>query len=122
MATKRKGEPTKVIVRDCDEVRLLKICGELDFSNCQLIKNQLNSSVKGCKYVVFDLSELEFLDVEGVRLIWSFTQSPEKIERKAVIMGCNRCVERIFQMTGFDDNISILPDMESAVNFVRQSL
>jgi stage II sporulation protein AA (anti-sigma F factor antagonist) len=59
----------KVEVKDipnCSDVKLVKIAGELDITNADSVRRAIDQCMdKGCSNVLFDLSDLKFIDSSG---------------------------------------------------------
>jgi anti-anti-sigma factor len=47
----------------------LHLRGEVDLSNVEWLERQLDVAVSGCDHVVIDLSEIEYIDSQGLRLM-----------------------------------------------------
>jgi anti-anti-sigma factor len=48
---------------------LVRLSGEIDLSNSDQLQQQLESAIEGSDLVVIDLTEIEYLDSQGLRLI-----------------------------------------------------
>jgi anti-anti-sigma factor len=48
---------------------VLHLRGEVDLSNVEWLERQLDLAVRGCDHVVIDLSEIEYIDSQGLRLL-----------------------------------------------------
>ena len=85
-----------------NKILYLMICGELDEQSSAFTKQTLDELLeqKGFNQVIFDLSEMEFMDSTGVGVL---TGRYKKMKEKNIpIFICNPSThaEKIFQMTG----------------------
>jgi anti-anti-sigma factor len=48
---------------------VLFIRGEIDLSNVDQLQHEIDLAVVGCSHVVIDLSETEYIDSQGLRLL-----------------------------------------------------
>ena len=57
---------------------LVRLGGEIDLSNSDQLHQQLESAIEGSTLVVIDLTEINYLDSQGLRLIKQLCNQVEK--------------------------------------------
>ncbi|HEY4348745.1 MAG TPA: STAS domain-containing protein [Gaiellaceae bacterium] len=56
-------------IERADDSLLVRLSGEIDLSNSDRLHQQLENAVDGWRSVVIDLTEITYLDSQGLRLI-----------------------------------------------------
>ena len=81
---------------DTSAAPVLKLLGELDLSTVPLIRDELQAVLdRGPDTIVFDLSELQFMDSSGITLLVSVAQRAEVELRNP-----QPIVRRVLELTG----------------------
>ncbi|HEX4521855.1 MAG TPA: STAS domain-containing protein [Gaiellaceae bacterium] len=57
---------------------IIRLAGEIDLSNAEQVQRRLESATDGCSEVVMDLSQVEYLDSRGLRLIKQICNKAER--------------------------------------------
>jgi len=98
----RSDEPT------C--VRLI-LRGDLDLYSAPALDDML-VEVEGEKYplVFLDLRELDFLDSAGLRLVMRSHARAEQDGRRMVIVRGGTTIDRVFKLTGLEDELEIVDE------------
>jgi len=84
----------------------LALRGRLDSSTAEELETLLDENTEGVEKVVLDLAELEFISSIGLRILL-------KTDRKYAAMqglhvkNVNEVVMDVFQLTGFDDILTL---------------
>ncbi len=101
---------------------IVKVEGEIDHYSAAEIKSVVvkEYSVNMCRDIVFDFSNLTFMDSAGVgMLIGRYKQTC--INGGVVIAsGIKPCIERIFELSGLNKIIRRCDTVENAVNSLSQ--
>lgn len=86
----------------------VRISGEVDHSNFDSVADQIGELVTGAASVILDLSELEYLDSAGVRMVdrLAVDLEKERVPLKVVVAASGIC-RRVLEVT--------LPDLDLAL-------
>lgn len=76
--------------------------GELDHCLAENMRNAIDASVirNGAKLIVFDMSDVSFMDSSGIGMMIGRYKFMKKRGGKVRVRGMNAQVERIFKMSG----------------------
>lgn len=81
---------------------IISICGELDEYSAFYAKNKIDNIIKDfkVKQIVFDMSELDFMDSTGIGVLLGRYKILKNRNISAFIKNTNSHVEKIFKMSG----------------------
>lgn len=105
-------------VPDGDRCRLV-LRGELDLASAPLLEAALREAEhSGVRHVELDLSDLEFIDSTGLRLLISASQAAESNGHTFALRGRNPRVQRLFELTGTGDRFEFVdgPPQERSIH------
>ena len=82
--------------------------GELDHCVAESMRNTVDASViqNGAKMIVFDMSDVAFMDSSGIGMLIGRYKFMKKRGGKVRVRGMNPQVERIFKMSGLHQIIA----------------
>ncbi|GAA1636691.1 STAS domain-containing protein [Catellatospora bangladeshensis] len=104
----------QVIVAEDRGRPVLRINGEVDMSNVDEVDEQLRSAAADTPSVLLDLTELGFLDSQGLRMIQRLADdNREKGKAMVVIAPESSVVGSLLALTGMDKTVDVrqaLPD------------
>ena len=88
--------------------------GRFDIAGAQSVDSRFIELADQCKALVVDLSKVSFIASLGVRTL--MVSAKALIHRGAdmAVCGANEGVEKVLRSTGFDEIVSLYPDVESA--------
>ena len=88
---------------------ILKLRGALDLSTSQGLRVELERLEEAdCERIVLDLRQLVFMDVAGLRVITSVA-SQSRQASVSLVRG-PAIVQRVFELTGADEEVTFLDD------------
>lgn len=88
--------------------------GRLDTFTAPDLEKELSESIEGVKEVVLDLKALEYISSAGLRVLLSTQKKMNEAEGTMVVRNINDIVKEVFEVTGFDDILTIESDGEKA--------
>jgi anti-anti-sigma factor len=93
----------------------LRLTGEFDLSGVPAVENALYrlDEAPTPRRVVFDLRNLTFLDVAGLRTILSADARGRAEEFEVVVVRPRGTVNRVFTLTRAGDELNIVDDLEA---------
>lgn len=100
-----------------DETRVVSVAGELDMYTAPRFEQQVRDALdNGRAPVVIDLSRCEFLDSTALGILLKAKKRLDEQTQRLVLVSPDRDVARIFEITGLDRVLTIVPTRASALN------
>jgi anti-anti-sigma factor len=98
-------------------IQKISVVGELDLDTAPILETALLAARdSGERSVLIDLSDCEFIDSSGLALIVQSWRDLDQIEGVSLAMCCAKDqVERLLQITGAYESISIYDGVDEAV-------
>ncbi|MCI5643277.1 MAG: STAS domain-containing protein [Peptoniphilus sp.] len=98
----------KLESKNTDEFLILYPKGELDVYNTKKFKEKSIKYYEKCKKdILFDCSDLEYLDSTGLGSLIYILKELEKDGNKIVIENLNKSIMKLFKITKLDDMFEI---------------
>lgn len=96
---------------------LVKVFGELDHHKAARLSAAADGALcsSNAVNVIFDFSELEFMDSAGIGVIMGRYKKTRTLGGRVVVFGANASVLRIMQMSGMDKIVKLVPSLEKAL-------
>jgi anti-anti-sigma factor len=102
------GELTMRSTRDGD-AHVIALAGELDLAGADLLDGELQRvEASDARHIILDLSELEFIDSTGIRLIYMADMRSRKDSDRLAIRRGPDAVHRLFVITDLADRLPFL--------------
>ena len=96
-----------------DDEHVIALAGELDLDGAQRVSEALQrAEAANVRRIVLDLSQLEFIDSNGIRLILEADARSRADGRLKLIRG-PRPVHRVFELTGTTDRLPFVDEPSS---------
>ena len=101
---------------ELEDIFIVLFKGTLDIFNLQRIKESVEEQIKGKKKVIFDMTDLEYIDSAGIGFIVGTLKrlKSEGSDRSLAICGLNEYLEGIFKLISFSRLIPILENLDDA--------
>ena len=112
----------KVKVSDiAPDIVLCVAFGEIDLLTAPLLREKLAEKIETApRHLVIDLSEIRFMASVGLQLLIELRSAQETAGRQlALVVGDNRVVTRLLQITGLDYEFDLHDDLTTAVKACR---
>lgn len=91
---------------DASGCPVFRITGELDVSNVGSVRSALEATVgRGMERIVFDLSELSFMDSSGLAVLLAMTGRAATVE----IRDPQPIIRRVIELTGLSGTFVVTP-------------
>ena len=84
----------------------LKVAGRLDTTTAPQLEAELKASIEGVTSLVFNFEGLEYISSAGLRVLL-YAQKTMNRQGSMVIRGANSDVMDVFEVTGFQDILTI---------------
>ncbi len=100
-------------------ILIVSLEGELDHHSADNIRRKIDSALLGnvCRHVIFDFTELTFMDSSGIGMLMGRNKNVEILGGKAWIV-CSGTVEKLLSMSGVFNYIKKADD----VDVIKESL
>lgn len=85
---------------------MIRLSGELDLVSVDSVRSVIDAALAGqSERLVFDVSELEFMDSSGIALLISVTRKVQAVE----VRNPTAIVRRIIELTGLTEILLVVP-------------
>jgi anti-anti-sigma factor len=91
--------------RDASGARVVKLIGEIDLSNADMLGDTLAGFAGDGDHLVIDLSALQFMDSSGIAMLLRAAGRASSVE----VRNPSDVVRRIIECTGLSDVLRIAP-------------
>jgi anti-sigma B factor antagonist len=92
----------RIRLEDGPEAAFLFLSGELDLATAELLESTIRAAEgRGAKLIVLDLSDLDFIDLNGLMVLMRASIRLSDAHRLALLHGPEH-VQRLFRLTGMD--------------------
>jgi anti-sigma B factor antagonist len=109
----------KLDFKKTEKYLLVKVSGRLDISNTTHFKAEISNYLKDTRFVIFDFSELEFMDSTGLGSIISVLKVISKNNGNIFIASLREKPRILFEITRAKRIFDIYPTVEDAINAVE---
>lgn len=98
----------------------VKITGDMDHFHVGFLRSEIDRKIREIpiKNLVFDLSELEFMDSSGVGLLLGRFKRMQEMDGRVFIAGAKPSVERVINISGLHKIIPVYETMDKAIDIV----
>jgi anti-anti-sigma factor len=106
----------KILKEKINDVMVMRLVGRLDSNTSPEFEKEVFKEIeKGPIYVVLDFERLEYLSSAGLRSTFKITKHLNSIAGKLIICSIPAFMREIFEISGFDTIIKIVPTLEKAL-------
>ncbi|MBM7613529.1 anti-sigma F factor antagonist [Alkaliphilus hydrothermalis] len=101
-----------------DNKLVIKLDGELDHHVAENIRVELDEMIekKRIKYLIFDLSNLRFMDSSGIGVIMGRYKNISKIGGKVAVIEAQEKIDKIFALSGLYRIVEKYENLTEALN------
>lgn len=104
-----------------NDTKIVRLVGELAMNNSIQIKNALEPLIdKGVLYMVFDMTELRFIDSIGTLNLINIHIKAKRRGGNVSIVGINPHIKEIFDAVGLTNMITLCNTVDEALALVKQ--
>ncbi len=94
-------------IRADGETLYVKLSGKLDTMRAMSLDEQLNAKTNGIKNMTFDLDGLTYIASAGLRILYWAQEYTDETAGKLEVINISPEVAEVFDMTGFNEILSI---------------
>lgn len=97
---------------------IVGITGELDHHSSDSVRRKVDAEImkSHVKNVIFDFSNVNFMDSSGLGVIMGRYKNIRKLGGKMAVVNPVSQVKRVFELSGFMKIIEVYENIESAIN------
>lgn len=97
---------------------VIGVLGELDHHSADYVRQKVDGEMLSARIrnIVFDFSEVSFMDSSGIGVILGRFRNIQKLNGKAAIVNANQHIRKIFEMSGIERIIPIYDSIDVAIN------
>lgn len=101
---------------------IIKVIGELDHHTAEYVRQKIDSEMlkSTTKNIIFDFSELSFMDSSGIGVIIGRYKNIRKLNGKAAVVNTNDQITRILDMSGILKIIPVYKNLDDAVTALQE--
>lgn len=100
-----------------DDIMIVKLMGRLDTNASVDFEQEMEEAVKlSKKKIILDFKELEYICSSGLRVIIQAAKKLKSIEGELVLCSMEEYIKEVFEISGFDAFLKIVPSKEEAMN------
>ncbi len=104
-----------------ENIGIVKIIGRLDASNAKQLKTSFLEFLNETRYIIFDFSELNFLDSTGLGAIVACLKSATEINGDIYIANLQTKARIVFEITRAHKLFDIYDDLDTAIEILKSS-
>lgn len=104
-----------------DNIKIIKVNGEVDFENYSLFKDSILENIQGTQKVILNLENLDYINSMGLSTIVTAYSNTKKENRMLVMCCLNSNISKLFRITKLDKVINIFSTLEESVEFLVEN-
>lgn len=97
---------------------IIRIMEDMDHHSAQYLRQKIDSELvkSTVKNIIFDFSNVNFMDSSGIGVIVGRYKNVQKLNGKAAIINANPKIMQIFEMSGILKIIPTYNDLDKAIS------
>ena len=108
----------EIIVKEIDDIRIVKITGEIDMSNTAQIKEKF-LDVPVSKFVI-DMTDVSYIDSSGIGTLLSIYKNTKARSGNLVVVGLNPRLKKLFDMLGLSKILKTVDDVDEGLKELKK--
>ena len=109
-------------VKDVDGIQVLEVAGEIDVYTAPQFKDAVNNIMAtGQKHLIINMSNISYMDSSGFGTLLSATKRLRPAGGTVNLVGCNRSIERILQITRLNTIFATHENVNDAIKATKES-
>jgi anti-sigma B factor antagonist len=111
-----KEEHMEISQRTEGEAKILEVEGRLDSNTAPEFEETLFQAIRnGSRKVVIDCGALAYISSAGLRVILKAAKDMKRSEGRLVLCALQDYVREVFEISGFDSFLPIVPSVDDAM-------
>ncbi len=105
-----------VTTREHGDVAIVEVTGRLDTEDTQGLEAHVLTALEAGKTgVVFDFSDLDYINSSGLRVLVMAYQRLKKAEGLVAVCGLKDYIQEVFEISGYDKLFTLCPHVDDAL-------
>ncbi len=106
----------QIVEENQNDIYIFKLTGRLDSKTSPEFEKKIVRVIEdGSNQIIVDFEELEYLSSAGLRVLLKATKSLKQIEGRIVLCSMADYVREVFEISGFDTFLPIVPKRDDAL-------
>lgn len=106
----------QIVEEKQNDIYIFKLNGRLDSKTSPEFETKISRVIEdGSSHIVVDFENLEYLSSAGLRVLLKATKSLKHLEGKLVLCSMADYVREVFEISGFDSFLPIVPKLDDAL-------
>ena len=102
-----------------DNYSVFKLNGRLDSNTAMGFEQKLFECIEdGNQRLILDFKDLDYISSAGLRVILKATKNLKNVDGKLVLCAMQDYVKEVFEISGFDSFLPIVPTFDDAVKTI----
>ena len=109
----------EIIEKEQNGVSIFKLTGRLDSKTSPEFEKKIFDAIeKGSKNMIVDFEDLDYISSAGLRVVLKATKDLKRSDGKFILCSMKDYVKEVFEISGFDSFLPIVPTMDDALQKV----
>ena len=106
----------EITERKQDDIHIFQLNGRLDSNSSPDLEDKIANGIEsGSISMIMDFENLEYISSAGLRVILKTTKELNRSSGRLVLCSMADYVKEVFEISGFDTFLPIVPSMEDAL-------
>lgn len=101
------------------DLLIARLHGEIDSQSAPPVQEELFTAMRRVKRLLLDLSDVRFMSSAGLRILLVIYRDFEQQGGRLALVGVSPQLEDVMEITGFREQFTLVPDLESAIRLVK---
>ena len=107
------------ITPESDNGKRISIAGSLDSNTAPQLQQSIDAEIdESVDPTVIDFKDLDYISSAGLRVILKATKNLKNADGKLVLCAMQDYVKEVFEISGFDSFLPIVPTIDEAVKTI----
>jgi anti-sigma B factor antagonist len=105
----------EIIEKEENGVRVFKLAGRLDSNTSSGFEDRIGDALRQeFNKIIMDFGALDYISSAGLRVILKATKDMKRLDGQIVLCALQDYVREVFEISGFDTLLPIVPTMDDA--------
>ncbi len=103
-----------------NDTAIFTLNGRLDSNTSPEFDEKITESIEnGTRFIVVDCKNLDYITSAGLRILNKTAKKLKQLDGKIVLCSMEDYVREVFEISGFDTFLPIVPDLEAALEKLK---
>ncbi len=102
-------------------ITIFSLNGRLDSNTSPEFDEKITKAIEsGARFIVVDCQNLDYITSAGLRILNKTAKKLKQLNGKIVLCSMEDYVKEVFEISGFDTFLPIVPDLETALEQIKK--